>query len=363
MSNSFERLSFTPEQNRTLLNVTGIKISRVSSQRATCHCPYHKDKTPSMHVHLGKGIYRCFSCKRSGTLPQLVYDLTGHGARYYIKEGQGQRSEFSFKGDSLEAMTRMAEVYYNEISPVEKLQLYKDTPAPTIDGHLIPWHKSNDVKRWMESRKIPEKTANDWAFQFGMKIFLHSNYKEDPDDDDSEFTSYKRLIVPLHGPEGNPLSIEARSIDGSNPKTLYIRPMDFLFRYSHLDISKPLYLCEGLVDAARLYPYRKNVTYLFGSTVGDVKTHLLRKFPKIILIPDNDEAGFKLARTLVEKKLTITLKKIPKQFEDLGDTNMSDEDIRHWLRNNPPMDLGKDPLGTLDLMIQKYRRLKELEHV
>ena len=29
-------------------------------------CPFHNEKTPSFHVSVGKGIYKCFGCGKSG---------------------------------------------------------------------------------------------------------------------------------------------------------------------------------------------------------------------------------------------------------------------------------------------------------
>lgn len=351
MNEAPQRLELTPDQSKLLIKAAGIRISKVSSNKATCHCPYHKDKTPSFNVHLGKGIYKCFSCKRSGTLPQLVYDLTGKGARYYLGDLKSPARAFSYQEGSTEAFTRLASMYYDEVSPTSKLEAYKNAAPPILSGHVVPWHQSNDVKNWMERRGIREKVANDWEFQYAMRTDIIGQYKEDPDDDESRFTSYKRVIIPLYGPDGNLLSYEARITGKGSPKSLYVRPMDFLFRFPFLDKSKPLYLCEGLVDAARLYPFRNNVTYLFGSALSDLKIHLLRKFPKVIIIPDNDAPGFRLVRSFIDSKLNIRVKKIPKEFEDLGQIEMREDDIKYWLRNTPPAEYTRE---RADVMIQMF---------
>ena len=35
-------------------------------------CPFHDDKSPSMHINDEKGLYHCFVCKAGGNLVQFI---------------------------------------------------------------------------------------------------------------------------------------------------------------------------------------------------------------------------------------------------------------------------------------------------
>lgn len=37
-------------------------------------CPFHDEKTPSFHVSVGKGIYKCFGCGKGGDSLRFIMD-------------------------------------------------------------------------------------------------------------------------------------------------------------------------------------------------------------------------------------------------------------------------------------------------
>lgn len=38
-------------------------------------CPFHTEKTPSFHVHPGKGFWHCFGCGEGGTATKFLERL------------------------------------------------------------------------------------------------------------------------------------------------------------------------------------------------------------------------------------------------------------------------------------------------
>ena len=330
-----ERLDLTPEQNKELTNISGIRIARQTKSKAICYCPYHTDKKhPSLHINYKRGTFHCWTCGASGTIPRLVYDQTGHGASYYLKDSLQQPAEaFSFaKMDDIHSFMRLGSIYCeNQVETT--LQMFREARPPSLIGTPLPWQMSSDAREWVVSRHIPEAAANDWHLLFAFNIDVKSHFKYDDIDEDSSFTAYRRMLIPLYGPAGNLLSFEARAtLPHEKLKSLFVRPVDFIFNYHILDKSKPLYLGEGFIEAARIYPYRSNVSHMFGTAVTDVKVELLKNFPEIILACDNDEAGYKLALDLQLRGLPIKIKAIPERFEDLGDRNLTNLDIGNWLR-------------------------------
>lgn len=352
------------DQNKLLLRATGIKVRSSSGTHARAHCPHHKDTNPSLSVDFRKGVYFCFSCKRQGTLPQLVYEMTGRGARHYVKVADPDAgAPFDFQADTPAGLLALGAMYMDEPTPEEILADYDHLDEPEIHGTLIPWHKSTDVQNWMKERLIPKRTAEDWGFMYGLNIEVISPMvPEDPEEERSRFQSRRRLIVPLHGPAGNWISVESRSIlPHDKLKTLYVKPMDFIFRYPWLDTSKPLYVCEGLVDAARLYPIESNVTYMFGSHLSEVKKHLLKQFPYIIMIPDNDIAGYELVERFVTAGLTTYIKPVVEGYEDLGDRTLTNYQIRRWFVEEEPTLMDSDKIRVI---LDRWRRREKLdEHI
>jgi CHC2 zinc finger len=62
------------------------RFERKSSTRATACCPFHKDKSPSLSVDAGRGIYKCFGCGAGGDVFSFVREyakLKGEDMTYY----------------------------------------------------------------------------------------------------------------------------------------------------------------------------------------------------------------------------------------------------------------------------------------
>ncbi|MCA1800085.1 MAG: hypothetical protein LC650_02180 [Actinobacteria bacterium] len=235
------------------------------------------------------------------------------------------------------SMLALASLYAEEKTPETLLQEYEKVKPPVISGNLIDWRKSRDVTEWLKSRDISEQVADDWGFQYAHHVQITSSLPVEEDEDVSTTLARRRVIVPLHGPAGNLLSVEARALQPWDKiKTLYVKPIDFLFRYHELDKTKPLYVCEGLVDAARLYPVEKNVTYLFGSNLSSVKEHLLKRFSEVVMIPDNDAPGYRLVKSFIEKGIQAKIMRLPDHVEDLGDRKMTNSYIRRWFSVTEP---------------------------
>lgn len=85
--------------------------------------------------------------------------------------------------------------------------------------------------------------------------------------------------------------------------------------------QKPVFVVEGLTDALCVWQSGYNAVSLVGAKVSEEQMTLLRtlgKTHKLILIPDNDEAGEQCGRTL-QRELTITVKRLPSQYKDVCD--------------------------------------------
>jgi DNA primase len=328
-----ERIILNPSQSLLLLRKLPLKLKKISGSQVTAHCPFHKDKNPSLGIDLQKGVYNCFSCKKRGTIASLAFELTGKGVR----------SLLDLKKEDNELLTLQSLAFslqQNYEDPSLVLERYKKTEPPLIlKGSFIPWDESYEVLSYLKYRSIPFETALCWGFKYVSYMEIQSRYRKPGEENSSSkiVCVQNRLAVPIYGFNRKILSYEFRALHKEEkPKVLYIAPADYIFRFFSLDTSKPLYVTEGLVDAARLFPYLPNITYLFGSSLTDLKIYLLRKFPQIIIIPDNDIPGYQLILDALEAGLNVKVWEVPSEYEDAGDADFSSSHIKYWLKNTSP---------------------------
>ncbi len=86
------------------------------------------------------------------------------------------------------------------------------------------------------------------------------------------------------------------------PKVLYLSNSQVkktIFNRDNLNYNESLYLCEGTGSIPKLYQYiSKNCSCTFGSEVTQQQLNILKHFKEIIIIPDNDPAGYKFVNIL-----------------------------------------------------------------
>jgi len=56
----------------TVLTLLGIPFRRRSTGVLVILCPFHKERTPSLHCWPKSGRYHCFGCHHSGTIEEFV---------------------------------------------------------------------------------------------------------------------------------------------------------------------------------------------------------------------------------------------------------------------------------------------------
>ena len=282
-------------------------------------CPFHKDKSPSMGIDVTRGVVHCFSCSWSGSIEKLYKELTNGNLRKelgYIDDPFTSYSSsltFQYITDD----TRLKDIYINA-----DLSLMRDAYTdPTCAAYL-------------RKRGIPESVAKSMGFKYAEEMLINTN----------KFKN--RLLIPVYE-EGRLISIEGRRIlDNDEVKVLYPRnsSVNTLFDIDNLDTSSTVYAVEGLMDLAvlRTSDTFKNSTSIFGANITKRQLELLKRFPKIVYIPDSDTAGEKTVEKLKAAKLGKTyILRIPKKInnidvKDVGDLTKArivPQDLvdRNWL--------------------------------
>ena len=282
-------------------------------------CPFHKDKSPSMGIDVTRGVVHCFSCSWSGSIEKLYKELTNGNLRKelgYIDDPFTSYSSsltFQYITDD----TRLKDIYINA-----DLSLMRDAYTdPTCAAYL-------------RKRGIPESVAKSMGFKYAEEMLINTN----------KFKN--RLLIPVYE-EGRLISIEGRRIlDNDEVKVLYPRnsSVNTLFDIDNLDTSSTVYAVEGLMDLAvlRTSDTFKNSTSIFGANITKRQLELLKRFPRIVYIPDSDAAGEKTVEKLKTAKLGKTyILRIPKKInnidvKDVGDLTKArivPQDLvdRNWL--------------------------------
>ena len=258
-------------------------------------CPFHKDKSPSMGIDVTRGVVHCFSCSWSGSIEKLYKELTNGNLRKelgYIDDPFTSYSSsltFQYITDD----TRLKDIYINA-----DLSLMRDA------------YTDPACAAYLRKRGIPESVAKSMGFKYAEEMLINTN----------KFKN--RLLIPVYE-EGRLISIEGRRIlDNDEVKVLYPRnsSVNTLFDIDNLDTSSTVYAVEGLMDLAvlRTSDTFKNSTSIFGANITKRQLELLKRFPKIVYIPDSDAAGEKTVEKLKAAKLGKTyILRIPKKINNI----------------------------------------------
>jgi DNA primase len=261
-------------------------------------CPFHIDKTPSMYISPEKFVYHCFSCQAEGSLQSLYYRIT---SRSFYKDFDIVNDEFTaFSFDS----SRYTHQDFNVIDEDIHIQ---------IQGNIIPADKHPDSIRYLRSRGIPFEIARSMAMGYMEQGHINGT------------TYRKRLTIPIY--EGSRLlAVEGRDVTGAQPlKVLYPKDsyVQTIYDSDALKRDEPLYVVEGITKLAvlRTDSYFANSTATFGAGLSDRQIWLLKQFDRVIMIPDNDEAGKKSMGRLRENLgKPFEILEIPKlEIKDIGD--------------------------------------------
>ena len=289
------------------------------------HCPFHTDKTASLSINPYEGVFRCFSCKRGGSIESLFREITGESLYKTLGIAFDEFSNFGFRKNEPE---------FDYENP------HKDV-AISVVGNVISYMAEPLALRYLRKRGISCKQADAMKFRYTDLAYFNGTRFE------------KRLIVPIYE-KGKMISAEGRDITGSNSlKCIYPArsTVNTLYDLDKLDTEAPLFVTEGIMDLALLREHKEftNSTSIFGAALTHRQLYLLRKFKKIIYIPDNDEAGEGTLETLKDNLSGVHLLKVPRSYndvagiKDVGDiitkahSTLDDLIKRKWLARIKPL--------------------------
>jgi len=309
--------AYTKADLRSILQSCGIEIISQTGTDFLCLCPFHHNTdSPAFAVSYSKGLYICYNqnCNSAGTVLDLVKTLTN-------------RNDF-------EAMRFISA---NKLSPAEILEEelkdllddkpeFIEFPQATLDKLNTNLEQNPKAQEYFLSRKITQEAGR----------YFNLGYSD----------TQNMVTVPLHSPDGLPVGIIGRSIEGKAFKNSPNLPRNKTMFNIHRAKRQggTIIVVESSFDAIRLwqagYP---NAVATLGGSISDTNIQLLNKYSStIIIMTDNDSAGRALGNTIANKLRNKNIlwarydhgTMYPHMAKDVGD--LTDEEIKLCIKNAIP---------------------------
>ena len=303
---------YTPNHIKSVLKSIGLNIIGETGNDFLCYCPFHANRhTSSFSVSREKGAFICFnpSCGEAGTLQELVKRVMNKN------EYEAMRFISSKEAESLENFDELLS------EAMEEKPVFEEFPQETLNR--LHAGMSKEATDYLASRGINKDSID----HFGLGYSASMNM----------------VITPVHSPDGMPIGLVGRSIEGKSFKNSTNLPKSKTLFNIHRakKIGNHVIVVESNFDAIRVHQAGfPNVVATLGGFLSTEQQNLLnRHFNKITVMTDADLAGRELGRSIVNKLKFKDLlwasyeygKIYPHDAKDAGD--MTDEEIKTCIKN------------------------------
>ncbi len=293
----------------------GMDLERVGTKY---RCPNkvahaHGDRTPSMSWDPKALQFYCFTCKEKID----VY-------RFH----QEQNLNFPEMLDKYGLLDDTSD----EVSTSELIKGSKDLAEPQI--------------KYLNGRGISEDTAS---------YFNLSNHEGN-------------ILIPYHSSRGSLTVAKVKNLKNPQPKYYSVKGSIFgLFNKSNLSTKEPLIITEGEFDSMILHQIGfRNVSSIgTGANSLDklfrMEGEFLKKFPGLIVIADNDEAGSRMEQGFI-KEFNISVK-LPDKAAFKGLKDITDVFLKHGVKQIEEIirSASQKIEGLRNLDTDPYKGLEETE--
>jgi hypothetical protein len=290
-------------------------------------CPNHQDENfGSCSINLTSGFIKCFVCGYGSkgdsrkSIVNLVMDRMGfdfNQAKQFIEEGlysslnqtivpkekpkRKIKPIYSFTSIDLNA----DKWYYTKLRGitqefVDTFNIKRVVSGWFNDYFIIPIIDSKKNINEYEGRKLAEyeKLCEFYVLNLYEQSFdkLKKNFNKLCESHDIKLNK-KTYQVFIEGKLASPDIFGLNMINYLlKPKTLYIansRCQETLWNIDNLNFDEALFAVEGLGSVCKIWSnISKNVTSIFGVSITEAQIEYLKKFKKVVYIPDFDKAGF-----------------------------------------------------------------------
>jgi DNA primase len=305
---------YSPAHIKSILKTIGLEIVGETNNDFLCYCPFHSNRhTSSFSVSREKGAFICFnpSCGEAGTLLELV--------KRTMHKNDFEAMRF-ISSKETEALENFDELLNDAISETPTFEEFPYSTLVKLNDDLVTEWKA---QKYFESRGINMQSGK----------YFNLGYSKNMD----------MVTVPVHSPDGMPIGIVGRSIEGKSFKNSTNLPKSKTLFNVHRakKIGDHVIVVESSFDAIRVHQAGfPNVVATLGGFLSTEQQHLLnRYFNKITIMTDADLAGRELGLSIANK---LRMKDIlwsscgygkiyPHEAKDAGD--MTDEEIIFCIKN------------------------------
>ena len=313
-SREIDTTQYSPAHIKSILKSIGLDIVGETSNDFLCYCPFHSNRhTSSFSVSREKGAFICFnpSCGEAGTLLELIKRVMHKNDFEAMRFISAKETESLENFDELLAETMEDKPMFEEFSEEILKKLYTDLISTTTG------------KDYFYSRGINQQSIIDFGLGYSQNMGM--------------------VTVPVHSPDGMPIGIVGRSIEGKSFKNSTNLPKSKTMFNVHRakKIGDHVIIVESSFDAIRIHQAGfPNVVATLGGFLSKEQHHILnRYFNRITIMTDTDLAGRELGLSIANKlRMKDVLwasyedgKIYPHEAKDAGD--MTDEEIKACIKN------------------------------
>lgn len=282
-------------------------------------CPFHEEKSPSMSIDAGRGLYHCFGCQKGGDVFTFVSETQGLDFNEALEE-LARRAGVPLTRDSgadrrqgvrsalQEAVRRSIEVYHQRLKtgddagPARSYLRGRGYDADVVDTYRIGYAPEGwDVLvKELRAGGIDERTMVDAGLaRRGREGRVYDYFRG-------------RVMFPIHDLRGDPVGFGGRILMGEGAKYLN-SPDSAIYNKSrllygldraraHIARSGRSVVVEGYTDVIALHKAGiPEAVATCGTVLTNEHFDLLRRFAeRVILAFDADEAGAEAARRTSE---------------------------------------------------------------
>lgn len=277
-----------------VFSAIGSKVEHRRSKWLEGKCPFAiwrhesgKDNNPSFGIRWDttqKSIVKCFSCGFGGDLSELHYQLA-------IEMRKDPSANIH--------LSNLLQLIADEFTEQEFDSDIPDFGSKQPNQEIKPYPES-----WLDSFKLIREFPEAVKYCAGRGITYHMQKKLDLRFDPVQ----RRVCFPFRDFKGRLMGVQGRAIDKDNKLRYYFygygqhKNMLVWLGEHHINLDKPVIICEGPTDYASIRRVYDNVCASFSAGVSTEKLKRLADAVEIITFYDFGKGG-EQARAKIRKVL------------------------------------------------------------
>ena len=302
-------------QVKAIVKALGLHETSEANNNLLMYCPFHSNRhTASFSISCENGAWLCYNpaCGESGNLVELVKRIL------HKNDFEALRFISSKQNEALENFDELL------AGLMEEKPEFEEFPKETLIKLHEEISSTQEGKDYFKSRGIEGQSIIDFNLGYSKNMGM--------------------VTVPVHSPDGIPIGIVGRSIEGKSFKNSTNLPKSKTMFNIHRakKIGSNVIIVESSFDAIRVHQAGfPNVVATLGGSLSSEQQRLLNKyFSTIIIMTDADEAGRELGLSISNRLNTKDIlwasydygKIYPHDAKDVGD--MTDQEIKQCIKNS-----------------------------